>query len=577
MRVNDSDVIKTYLNTKNISKTVRITGFTRGKVEKILRENNIQKFSFKEVMKKVMNDVEVKTKLKNKASNNETKEKRRVTCLGKYGKDNVLKVKEIKGKRDKTILKNYNVKNISQCDKIKKKKIETCRNNLGVDFPQQSQEIAEKTKNTCLKIYNVPYPSMSDEVKKRVAETNSERYNGHPMHNDEVRNKIIETNLGKYGVKWVLQANSPVRKKVDEIIKEKKLRRLKTYLERLNIKLLDLEYKNNDYLHTWLCLKCNTEFSNTWKNMQQGYLCPVCFPRTTYFSLSEKEILNFIKTTLGPDFQVMENTRSIIYPYEIDIYIPEINLGIEYNGLYWHSDKVIHDKDYHLKKLNLCKEKNIRLIQIFEDEWILKKEIVENRLKYIFNLGNFEKIHARKCVIKNIPNKMKNKFLEDYHIQGSDNSNVFLGAFYNDELVSVMTFSHGSLSRGVKKSKETVWELSRFCTSYKYSIPGIAGKLLRFFQITNNWDEIYTYADRRWSEGELYEKIGFEFCYNTRPNYWYVKNMNRIHRFTLRKKSNEPKDTPEYILRISEGYLRIWDCGNIKFKMINKEHPNESN
>jgi len=83
------------------------------------------------------------------------------------------------------------------------------------------------------------------------------------------------------------------------------------------------------------------------------------------------------------------------------------------------------------------------------------------------------------------------------------------------------------------------------------------------------WKEIFSYADRRWSNGDLYYKLGFELDSITKPNYWYSnRNLNRIHRFNLRKKPNEPKDIPEYIIRSKEGYYRIWDCGHLKFKIV---------
>jgi len=131
-----------------------------------------------------------------------------------------------------------------------------------------------------------------------------------------------------------------------------------------------------------------------------------------------------------------------------------------------------------------------------------------------------------------------------------------------------MTFSHGSLAKGVKKQDPLIWELNRFCTHLEFVISGIAGKLLEHFKKNYNWKEIFSYADRRWSNGNLYEKLGFELIASTQPNYWYVRNIERIHRFALRKRPDEPKDIPEHLLRLEEGYTRIWDCGNLKFKLM---------
>jgi len=134
-----------------------------------------------------------------------------------------------------------------------------------------------------------------------------------------------------------------------------------------------------------------------------------------------------------------------------------------------------------------------------------------------------------------------------------------------------MTFSVGNISKG-SKSIEGIWELNRFCSNSKYHIPGIAGKLLKYFERNYEWKEIFSYADIRWSTGNLYYQLGFELEKTTEIGYWYVKNFNRIHRFNLRKTKDEPKDIPEWKLRNEQGYYRIWDCGKLKFNKLNKKN-----
>jgi len=196
---------------------------------------------------------------------------------------------------------------------------------------------------------------------------------------------------------------------------------------------------------------------------------------------------------------------------------------------------------------------------------MFKKEIVKSRIKQILKVNNSKRIHARKCIIKEIEPKIKNEFLETYHIQGKDSSKIKLGAFFENELVSVMTFSKGNISKG-SKSKEGIWELNRFCSNSNYHIPGIAGKLLSHFKKNYEWKEIFSYADRRWSIGNLYYKLGFKLISKTQINYWYLKDFLKIHRFNLRKTKDEPKDVTEWVLRQKEGYTRIWDCGSLKFQ-----------
>jgi hypothetical protein len=332
----------------------------------------------------------------------------------------------------------------------------------------------------------------------------------------------------------------------------------------MGFELLD-EYKNNKENYRWRCSKCNNIFIENWRNMCRGYKCPICFPRNIK-SKQEQEICDVLKHF---NITFIENSRDIINPYEIDIFIPDQNIGIEFNGIYWHSEEAGTPIKYHLNKTKLCEEKGIRLIHIFEDEWVFKQDIVINRLKQILNIRNsILRIHARNCIIKEIDSTIKNEFLNRYHLQGKDSSKIKLGAFYNNELVSVMTFSHGNISKGSKKQKG-ILELNRFCTNYNYHIPGVASKMLTYFKRNYYWDEIFSYADKRWSNGNLYYKLGFTYLYDTKPNYWYIKNNQRIHRFNLRKRKDEPNNINEYTLRLKEGYLRVWDCGSMKFSLKN--------
>jgi hydroxymethylpyrimidine pyrophosphatase-like HAD family hydrolase len=168
-------------------------------------------------------------------------------------------------------------------------------------------------------------------------------------------------------------------------------------------------------------------------------------------SKPEKEIVEYIQS-LGIK-NIITSDRSVIHPYELDIYLPDHNLAIEYNGKWFH-DETYKDKHYHLMKTNLCNNENIQLIHIFDDEWEFKKDIVKNRLKHILGL-NDKHIYARKCIVKEINTKEAKEFCEQYHIQGYGVSSVKLGLYYNNELVSVMTFSKPSVSKGNNKKQGT--------------------------------------------------------------------------------------------------------------------------
>ena len=306
------------------------------------------------------------------------------------------------------------------------------------------------------------------------------------------------------------------------------------------------------------CKTCGGKFERNlavfYDSKYHNHICKICNPT----NIPEMEIRDYL-ISLNIVFQ--QNTRNIISPLELDIYIPDLNIAIEYCGLYWHSELNGKDKKYHLNKMKLCNEKGIRLITIFEDEWIFNKEICKNRIKHILGL-NTDNIYARKCIIKEINTNDAKIFINNNHLQGYNNAKVKIGLLYNKEIVAVMTFSKKSISKG---SKPTIndWELSRFCESIR--VIGGASKLLKYFIKTYNPKSIISYADKRWSLGNLYNKIGFVQLTDTPPNYWYIKLQKRIHRFVLRKKKNESKNFTEWEIRQSQGWNRIWDCGNFKY------------
>lgn len=268
---------------------------------------------------------------------------------------------------------------------------------------------------------------------------------------------------------------------------------------------------------------------------------------------------------------IIENDRSIIPPYELDIVIPDKKIAIEYCGLYWHSELFGKDRRYHLGKFLACEEKGYRLITIFEDELVDNKEMIFSKLKNIIGIqdDHVTRIYARKCVVKEISLREASDFCNTNHLQGYAGSNVRLGLYYSDELVSVMTFSKPSIAKG-SKNKEGCWELQRFCSKVNYSVVGGASKLLKYFERNYFWQEIYSYADRRWSDGNVYTKLNFEFKGTTSPNYWYLRKQSRIHRFALRKTKEDPKNKTEWEIRKSQGWNRIWDCGNLKFVRYNE-------
>jgi hypothetical protein len=293
-----------------------------------------------------------------------------------------------------------------------------------------------------------------------------------------------------------------------------------------------------------------------------GQGCPKC---AFAHSKGEDEIYNYITTLIGKD-KVIQRDRTILNGEEIDIFIPSLSFAIEYNGLYWHSEISKNDK-YHLNKTIKCNNNGIRLFHIFEDEWLYKKDIIKSMLKCLLTKDCI-RIYARKCEIRTVDSKTCKDFLNNNHLQGNCNSQIRYGLYYNGELMSLMTF--GKTRHFVGNGKNN-YELLRFCNKIGYTVVGGASKLFKYFIKNNEANEIISYADRRWSSGELYDKLGFIQYNKSKPNYFYIINGKRVYRYSMRKsvlieKYGCDKNMTEKEFCYQKGWFRIYDCGCLCYK-----------
>lgn len=352
--------------------------------------------------------------------------------------------------------------------------------------------------------------------------------------------------------------------------------RAKSYLARIPT-LIDINrYDILEYPHRLTdgmkirCKKCGEETVVRMNNGRlntlnhNSLLCKHCenFNGT---SKAEKDIVEFIRT-IAPGENIVENDRIVLNPKELDIYIPERKLAFEYDGLHWHCDKD-GDAKKHLRKTLDCEARGIHLVHLFENEWKEKQDIVKSRIRNL--LGSYDKtIYARACSVKEVPSRESLEFQWKNHIQGGVNSKVNLGLYYEDELVSLMTFSKPRFS------KKYEWELVRFCNKLNHHIPGAASRLLKHFERTYHPKSIVSYADRRWSmksESTLYNKLGFSLVSESSSNYWYVKGGELFNRIQFQKHKLEglldkfDKSKSEWQNMQDNGYDRIFDCGNLVF------------
>jgi len=438
----------------------------------------------------------------------------------------------------------------------------------------QSKTMLNKYKSGELVHWNVGN-TWDDSIKEHISNT----LKGHNYFDDEALNKRNKTIEDKIKNGWVSPlkgrpisdehreksiipftlANQRKTDKAIELIKEK--------IELNNLELINIE---NNYYITLKCLTCLHIFYNTKQVFNESKnngkeLCPICHPKNIVVSKLEIELRNFVCKLL-PDEKIIYNDRTVLSGKEIDIFLPDRNIGLEFNGLYWHStDENTHD--YHiLHKMQFAFKNGVRLITIFENEWLYSQDIVKSRLSHILHKTD-NVIYARKTNIKEVPYNVCKEFLDKNHIQGNVNSSIRLGLYYGDKLISIMTFNKSRFDDSAE------YELLRFCNILNMSVVGGSSKLLKYFINEYNPKSIVSYSDRRWNTGKLYKTLGFKYIHSSKPNYFYIESGSTqlLNRFNFQKYKlndllkNYDSSISEFQNMKNNGYRRIYDCGSSKW------------
>jgi len=283
------------------------------------------------------------------------------------------------------------------------------------------------------------------------------------------------------------------------------------------------------------------------------------------FLTQQRSIVAFLKEC--GVVNVVEDDRKLIKPKQLDIVLPDHRIAIEYCGLYWHSTSQPRiTPTYHKAKYDACQKQGLQLITIFSDEWLLKRELCERKLKALLNLGQSSRVFARKCTVAAVSTAIKQKFFEENHIQGDGPSSANYGLFDSTgTLVACMGFIVSSNGQQVT--------LNRYATAV--SVVGGFSKLLAHATQQNKmWRKIISFADLRWSVGKLYEKTGFTLEATIPPDYQYTKGDERHHKFNFRHKHLLRRLGSKYDPTLSEtantaraGWFKIYDCGKQRWVM----------
>jgi len=444
-------------------------------------------------------------------------------------------------------------KGVAQSDEQKKKQSETKKRMYA------SGELVNHRKGA----------THTDEAKRLLSIRQKEYAENNKDEMSKRGKKAYKTMKEKYGEDYFTEHQQKMRSSITKEGKERQRESLilqgiikkEKALQSLKEKLLFHGYKfismNDDLYITYACPN-NKQHTNRknyfvescWVDKSE---CRMCLPKNT--SKGEIELRQYIES-LGIDYEV--NNRSIIWPYEVDILIPSHNLAIEYNGLYWHSKQMGKDQYYHLDKTRQLSEKGYELIHLFEDEFHNRGDVFRSIISNKLGLSSV-KYDARKLTVETISKKESKEFLDSNHLYGNGGSYVSYALKTENEIVSVMTF--------VKNDKYQ-WELKRFANKCGCIIRGGASKLFSAFVNNMNPESVLSYSDKRFSNGEVYEALGFEHIEDTKPTEWFFKNtgnLNNLKRVNWRYIVQRYRGENTRQQAFEDGWYLIYDCGHSKY------------
>jgi hypothetical protein len=486
-----------------------------------------------------------------------------------------------------TTLCRYGVEHATQMKEVQDKKKATNLERYGAEHPQQTKEVQDKIKATNVERYGVENPIQSKEAQNKRKKTNLERYGvENPFQSKEAQNKFKATNLERYGVEYPIQSKGAQDKKKATMIERHgsvyalqskeaqdkfKATSWINFYEQFkdSMKYVPLDSSSRTQFGDLVkCKSCGKESEFYHTNGPMSWRCPHCETNINGISNSELEVLEFVQSIY--DGEVIHGDREVLKPKELDIFVPEKNFAIEFNGTYWHSaDEESDDemKTYHLNKTLGCESAGINLMHIWEHDWndSMKQKIIKSMIHS--KLGLSKRIYARHTRVREVSSVVTKQFLSMNHLQGQSNSSINLGLYHHGDLVALMTFGKPRFNSNYD------WELIRYCGLLETNVVGGASKLLKHFRKNNN-GLILSYANREHSNGKLYEALGFELINEAQPNYQWWKGNQMLKRYATQKHKlpkllNETFDSSktESENMFANGYRRIWDCGNLVYEL----------
>lgn len=383
---------------------------------------------------------------------------------------------------------------------------------------------------------------------------------------EELTRRREASNLQRYGVRypWML--------------KEQKVKKAEAGYSRMAASWQDelrqhnvaplfdtTDYTGNRRYLSVQCLKCNTKFEmQRLRWVENPRLCPTCY--TPKASKGQHELADWIRS-LGISVRINDR-KMFAGKHEIDIFIPEKNLAIEFDGLYWHSEKGRPDsKKKSLLKMEALRDKGLKYLMMFDDEWENQQDVVKSRIRNALGISE-RKIFARHCSIVNLSSIDQREFFLLNHLQKSV-PGAAIGLEYEGELVAAMSFGKPRFSDKYQ------WELLRFATKMGTSVVGGASKLFSHWKTMHPSESIVSFSDNRWGTGSFYTKLGFTDDGQTGQGYFYVNSAGMRRSRQTMQKHKLPDILKTFDITLTEqencwnnGWYRVWDLGNTRWVML---------
>lgn len=457
------------------------------------------------------------------------------TMTDRYGVKNAMDMPGAADKIKATNRSKYDTDYYTQTDEYKQRAAQTCREKYGVDHHLKSAEVIEKREQTNLEKYGFTNAAQSAEVKDKIRHTFMDKYgSANYSQTDEYLSKVM-TDATKLDV-WKCFRENPA-----EWLSNNSGYTLCELAEKLGV---------NEFTVAGTVNKLNLQ-----QYMKKSH------------STLEDEVYSYLSSS-APGLVIERDVRRFWQGNsEIDIYLPELNIGIECNPTFTHNSTQgdcwggpPKSSTYHKSKTILCEAQGIRLIHLFGYEWTNKQEIMKSiMLSVIGQTPN--KIFARKCIVREVSSTESMKFLNENHRQGSATSSIRLGLYYNNELVSLITF--GKPRHTIGKSHSGSYELIRFCNKLNTSVVGGASKLFSYFKENYNIETVYSFSDRARTSGNLYKVLGFTLDHTSDPGYVWVNldtdaYVNRV----AAQKQNIQKTLNDYTIDLTQSESQIMEAHN---------------